>query len=287
MNLVEFIIRLMGPKKILSNELEFQKALNIKKNENKNKIPKMMFKSNVSKEAIRNSEVLHLFMDNTDKAIIYLHGGCYVSEASVFHYKFVDRIVVDGNVDVYFPLYPLVPNNTYKETYELLVDLYNKLIDCYKEVIFMGDSAGGGLALAFVEYLNEKSMPMPSKLILISPWVDISMSNVNLLKYEDMDPMLSIFGLKESGKLWAGDLDVKDYKVSPIYGNLSNIPKTLLFVGTREVFYPDIVLLHEKLIENNIDSELIVGKNMNHIYPIYPISYGKDARKLIIEMINK
>jgi len=159
-------------------------------------------------------------------------------------------------------------------------------LESNKKIILMGDSAGGGFALAFTQYLKELNIKLPFKLILISPWVDISMSNPSICEYEKIDPILSRCGLVEIGKYWAGDLDVKDYKLSPIFGNLVNIPNTLLFAGENEILYPDICLLYDKLKYNGVNCEFVVGKNMNHDYPLYPFKLCKIAREKIIEYIN-
>jgi len=113
------------------------------------------------------------------------------------------------------------------------------------------------------------------------------MSNPDIKNYEDIDPMLSSYCLIESGKLWIGDLAANDYKVSPIYGKMDNIPETLIFTGTKELLYPDICLLHKKLEENNIKAKLIVENNIYHDYPLYPVKQGTKARKEIVKFIKK
>lgn len=153
-----------------------------------------------------------------------------------------------------------------------------------KPIIIMGDSAGGGLSAAFCEYLTVKDLPQPKNLILISPWLDISMSG----NYDEVefDPMLGVDGIREMGKAWAGDLDTKDYRVSPLFGEVSKLPKTTLFTGTHEIFYVDIINFYEKLKENGVDAELNVGEGMTHVYAIYPlVPESKEAFKHIVEVI--
>ena len=102
----------------------------------------------------------------------------------------------------------------------------------------------------------------------------------------EFDPMLGIDGLREMGETWAGDLDPKDYKVSPMFGDVSNLAKTTLFVGTHEIFYPDVVKFYNKLIENGVDAELNVGEEMTHVYAIYPlVPESKEAFNHIVEVI--
>lgn len=153
-----------------------------------------------------------------------------------------------------------------------------------KPIIIMGDSAGGGLSVAFCEYLAANDLPQPENLIPISPWLDVSMSG----DYDDVefDPMLGVDGLREMGETWAAGLDPKDYKVSPLFGDVEGLAKTTLFVGTHEIFYPDVVKFYNKLIDNGVDAELNVGEGMTHVYAIYPlVPESKEAFKHIVEII--
>lgn len=249
------------------------------------KIPKKIYKTKVESKDLFNCQML-TFNDNeeTERVVIYLHGGIYVNEIKLPHVLFCDNLAKKVNATVYTPIYPLAPNHTYEETYEILENLYQHLLERNKSIIIMGDSAGGGLSTAFSEYLAEKNLPQAKNLILISPWLDISMSG----DYDkvEFDPMLGVDGLREMGEKWAGNLDSKDYKVSPLFGDVTKLPKTTLFVGTHEIFYPDVVKFYNKLKDNGADAELNIGEEMNHVYVIYPlIPEAKEAFKHIVEII--
>ena len=102
----------------------------------------------------------------------------------------------------------------------------------------------------------------------------------------EFDPMLGVDGLREMGETWAAELDPKDYKVSPLFGEVENLPKTTLFVGTHEIFYPDVVKFYNKLKDNGVDAELNVGEEMTHVYAIYPlVSESKEAFKHLVKVI--
>ena len=173
------------------------------------------------------------------------------------------------------PLYPLAPEFNVKHAFYLL----NRLYDLYigQKVILAGDSAGGGLALAFTEYLLQSQKVLPQKLILFSPWVDLSMDNLDAKKYEKIDPSLSVVGLKVVGKAWAGDTFVKDYTVSPLYGNLKGLCPVFLTTGERELFLPDITRLKNRLQNEKVPLRFYVGKGLNHAYPLYPIVEAKQT----------
>ena len=248
-------------------------------------IPKRLCRSKVeSKDMFGCQMVVFNDVEDVERIVIYLHGGIYVNEIKKTHILFCDKLARKVNATVFAPIYPLAPNHTYEETYEILEKLYEHLLAINKPIVVMGDSAGGGLSAAFCEHLAVKDWPQPKNLILISPWLDISMSG----NYDEVefDPMLGVDGLREMGETWAGDLDPKDYKVSPLFGEVSGLPKTTLFVGTHEIFYPDVVEFYNKLKDNDVNAELNIGEKMNHVYAIYPlVPESKAAFNHIVEVI--
>ena len=244
-------------------------------------IPKRIYHTKVESKDIFGCQML-LFNDTEDaeRLVIYLHGGIYVNEIRQPHIFFCDKLAKKVNATVYAPIYPLAPNHTYEETFEIVEKLYKHLLTLDKTILIMGDSAGGGLSAEFCEYLAANDFPQPKNLILISPWLDISISG----DYEkvEYDPMLGVDGLRKMGEKWAGNLDSKDYKVSPLFGEVSKLPKTTLFVGTHEILYPDVENFYKKLKDNHIDVELNIGKEMTHVYPIYPmVPESKEAFRIL------
>lgn len=249
------------------------------------KIPKMIYHTKVeSKDMFGCQMVTFNDVENTERLVIYLHGGIYVNEIRQPHISFCDKLAKKVNACIFTPIYPLAPNHTYEETYEIVEKLYAHLLTIKKPITIMGDSAGGGLTAAFCEYLGNNNLPQPNNIILISPWVDVSMSG----NYDDVeyDPMLGVDGAREMGKSWAGDLNPKDYKVSPLFGEVSKLPKTTIFIGTHEIIYSDVVKFHDKLKDNGVDVELNVGEKMSHVYPLYPmVPEAKEAFNHIVEIL--
>ena len=225
--------------------------------------------------------------ENRRKTILYLHGGAYVDQLTDLHTDFCNDLANHTDSYVVMPVYPLAPNHTYEETYAFLDSLYPELRNSSEELTIMGDSAGGGLAVAYCEYLAEKGMEQPDHLIAISPWLDISMTSSDYAPYQETDPMLRVEGTVVMGKAWAGDTDTKNYMLSPYYGDVSGLPETTLFVGTREILYPDVTSFCQKLKDAGVDAVLHVGEGMNHIYPLYPIvPEAGEAKTIIYDVIN-
>ncbi len=255
-------------------------------NDESYKLPSSNYQSNVHIENLYGSEAIYFDnSNNPDGYVLYIHGGAYVNQMSNYHVSYCDKLAKLTNYTVIAPLYPLAPEHKYEETYTLINKIYDDLLEKNKPIVIMGDSAGGGFSIAYCEYLNKNGKRLPTKAVLLSPWVDCSMSNKEYDNYPD--PMLGVIGLKRMGEAWAGDTDIKDYRISPLFGDVTNFPKTLMFVGTREIFNPDVRLFQNKLINAGVDSTLEIGKGMNHVYPVYPVLEARMALNKIAEFVTK
>lgn len=226
--------------------------------------------------------------NHSNISVLYLHGGGYISECSTYQWKFVNRLADETDAEIIVPDYPLAPWHTYEETYDLLYDWYVpwQYGNESRIIVIMGDSAGGGLALGFTEYLRKMDAPLPNAVILISPWIDLSMTNPEIGDYEDEDPMLDIGTLQAAADAWAGGTALTDYRLSPIYGDLNELPDVTILTGTRELLYPDATLLYDRLLDAGNYAALIVGEGMNHDYPLLPIPEGRAAIHQIADRIT-
>lgn len=208
------------------------------------------------------------------RTILYIHGGAWFQDPLDNHFEYIDLLATTLNAKVVMPIYPKIPHRDYRTTFELLSKLYQHLInkiDDPNQMIIMGDSAGGQIALAFAQQLKKDNEPQPSHIVLISPVLDATFSNPEAQKYEKKDPMIGIEGSRYFVKLWAGDTPLDDYKLSPMYGDLEDLGHITITMGTKETLYPDAVKFSHMLNEKGIKHEFIPGYSLFHIYPIFPI----------------
>ena len=212
--------------------------------------------------------------ENSENAILYIHGGAYINEVNYQHLLYCLKLSRKLDFYVLVPVYPLAPSHKAEESYGLISELYKSLMP-RQNLTIMGDSAGGGFVHSFCQYLNSVGLAQPHKIITFSPWVDISMSNP---PYDSKnDPILGEIGLREIGKTWAGNMDTKDYRVSPIFGDNTGLADCLIFAGENEIFYKDIIKYDENLKSDGVNVKLITGQGMFHIYPLFPIPEAKKA----------
>ena len=220
--------------------------------------------------------------------VFYLHGGAYFMDFTNAHWNFLKKLVDGADVKLIAPAYRLVPFATYREAFDLVVPLYRE----YREnnpdqkVILMGDSAGGGLSVSVTEQLKADGIRLPDELVLLSPWVDISMDNEQISKYESRDPFLMVHTLNICAEKWKGNLDPHDWHVSPIYGDLKGIRNVTVFVGTSEILFPDVTKFF-RMLDRDPSNELIVGDEMNHVFPLFPIPEAVPAINKIFAAVAR
>jgi acetyl esterase/lipase len=130
-------------------------------------------------------------------------------------------------------------------------------------------------------------MPFPIHTAVVSPWLDVTMSNERISEYEKKDGILSLKNLKEAGAMYAGDIDPKNPIVSPMFGSTENLGSILMFVGTHEVFFPDCIEFVEKLKQaNGTNAELIIGEELFHDWVVVPLPESMNTIKTIVNFFK-
>ena len=275
-------MRKKGADHMFSKE-NFPNVLTMLQSRQGQEFPQTDTKNQQGHSVIANNDVYTLERDHADSVIIYLHGGAYAFGLSEKQVKFCDTLAERLNAKVYILLYPLTPQATYHDAYPFLDAVYDEALKENKPVYFVGDSAGGGLALSFAQCLRDKGAPLPKKMVLLSPWVDLSLSDPDVPTYEEKDLQLDAYGLVEIGRLWAAELELKDPLVSPLYGDLKNLPPTMMFCGTDDIMAPDNTKLFHQMKDAGIDCSLTFGEGLGHVFVIEDIPEAEKAQDMIVD----
>jgi len=181
--------------------------------------------------------------------ILYTHGGAYINALQWIHWEIIRKLVERLGARVTVPIYPLAPEHTYREAFAFLADVYRTVLQHAPDqpIVLCGDSAGGGFALAQAIHYRDLGLRLPDRLVLFSPWLDITMSNPDNALVEPRDIMLGTPGLLQCGQWWAGGDDPRSPLLSPLFGNLAGLPPMDVFMGTAELFVADGRKLKEKV----------------------------------------
>lgn len=200
--------------------------------------------------------------------ILYFHGGSYVAEASKNHWDFIENIVEETGSTVIMPDYPLTPKYNYKDVFEMVEPLYQEIIEKVgvDNLIMAGDSAGGGLTLALEEKLSKTETPLPKKTILISPWLDVRLTNEKISEVQKVDKELSKEKLLLAGIAYAGEDGMESYLVNPIDGDMSKLKNIIIMTGTHDILNPDVDILVEKAKQVGVEIQVKEYEEAPHIW---------------------
>jgi len=225
----------------------------------------------------------------TNTKVLYLHGGAYIQGFARIHWDFFKSLIKETGCTVIAPDYPLAPELTFKDSFEMLGPIYKELITSVgsDNLILMGDSSGGGFALALAQLMKTEGIPLPKRIILLSPWLDITMENPELRIIEPSDPVLEIKGLIKAGKAYAGDEDPHLYLLSPINGDLEGLPRISLFTSTRDILVADARKFKKITEEKGIGINYFEYEEMVHDWILLYLPESKQAIKQIAELVLK
>lgn len=218
-----------------------------------------------------------------DQIFVFLFGGAYFLQPTKDHWHFAQRLAQQTNTRVLVPQYALAPTHQFTVAYDQLHRLYTALYQDtpVSRITLIGDSAGAGLAAGFCEWLGQHQMPQPGHLVLISPWLDLTLTNPLIAKYQQRDVVLDVDGLRRVGQIWAGTTPLDDYRLSPINGPVEVLKNVLIFAGTDEIMFPDIMKFVKMLRSRNVVVEAQIGRQLYHEFPLTPIPESTGAIRQI------
>lgn len=227
-------------------------------------------------------------LDNCEKSgfLLYIHGGSFIEKANRFQIEFAKKVALKSNSTLIFCDYPVAPYSDCLEMFSLFEKLYQIIISKNQTINFIGDSAGGGFAISFAKYVKDKGYKTPSKIITLSPWLDIAMEDDEIYDIAKYDNMCGVDGTKYMGKLWARDIDLKDSLVSPYYADVKDIGEITIITGGHDILKKQCKEFHEKLKKEKIAHNYIFYKDQGHIFGILPIKESKEVIKDIIKILD-
>jgi epsilon-lactone hydrolase len=189
----------------------------------------------------------------SSRHIIYTHGGAFVNPLQKAHWDIIESLIAATGATVTVPIYPLAPEHQYLETFRFLEQVYRDVLTktAAQRVVLCGDSAGGHLALSQTLYFRENGLPLPARIVLFSPWLDVAMLNPEAKALEPKDIMLRVNNLRVMGKWWAGAADPSIPLISPINGNLRGLPPIDIYQGTEDILLADARRLRDLVTAAN------------------------------------
>ena len=205
------------------------------------------------------------------RTVVYVHGGGYVAPIDPFHVRYVARLARALQARIVLPDYPLAPEHTWQDSFDSMTALTARWAGEPGGAVLAGDSAGGGYALALAQALRDRGATAPTHLLLHAPWVDLTTSTPETVEVSAGDPWLFLGKLHAYAQWWAGTVhDRARPEVSPALGDLSGLPRALVFCGTRDTLMPGCRLLARLGAEAGWDLTYVEVPDLIHVYPMLP-----------------
>lgn len=224
------------------------------------------------------------------RELLYLHGGAYINPIVRQHWQLLTRLVRGAQAAATVPLYPLAPQASHREALDFALRQYRALLArrAPGSLTLMGDSAGGGLALALAQRLRDEGLPQPARLLLISPWVDLQLpeDDAELQALAARDPMLDLPGLREAARLWADGAALHEPALSPVNGRLDGLAPMTVFIGTRDLLWPGVRRLRERAQAQGAALRYVEAPGMLHAWPLLPQAEARQALRQIVQILR-
>lgn len=221
----------------------------------------------------------------TTKWIYYLHGGAFVQGIQTIHWQFVKRLLDKGDYHVAILDYPLLPHTNWANLLEegkQAIQLVRAREDCTK-LAWMGDSAGAGLILALAQDKAKQAKKMNEPIILISPWLDFSVSHPLQKELESKDAILKIDSLQQLGQMLDYPQTEPHQGFGPLFGDSSKLTFTHVFTSSYDLLTTDAI----QFKEHDPHIQLYHYEKMLHDWILFGIPESKQAIKQIQTILEE
>lgn len=270
-------------------EKEWKIFQQMREEESKKQIPLLQKALNVkiSKRKIAGVAVFDLTpailpAKNDNRVLLHLHGGGYVLGAGDAGLSEAIYMAGLGHFKVISADYRMAPQFPFPAALDDALQVYRALLEQYPaaNIGVFGTSAGGALTLSLALAAKKDGLPLPGAIAAGTPWADLAPNGDTYYANSEIDNVLVNYGgwLQAAVKAYAGQHDLQDPLLSPIYGDLSGFPPTFLASGTRDLFLSNTARMHRKLLEANVISPLLVLEGISHAQYLH---LGPDAPETV------
>lgn len=233
------------------------------------------------------AEWMKLPQNNSQKAMLYFHGGMYVTGSAQSHRQHVYKFVKGSGVNALVFDYRLAPEHPFPAAVDDALAAYNYILEQDfdpKHIVFVGDSAGAGLCLATLLAIKENGITLPAAAAVLSPWTDLMLTGKSY--QTNVNKCLSPKGSAENAsQFYADKTDKRNPLVSPLYGDLKGLPPLHISAGGNEILLDDSVQFAQKARAAGVEVTLRVEKGMCHCYPAFGNLF-KESRLALDEICN-
>jgi acetyl esterase/lipase len=206
------------------------------------------------------------------KLLLYLHGGAYVLGGCDMYRQMVSHMARAGRIQALLPEYRLSPEHKYPAAIDDAVGIYRTLLQQGikpESIVFAGDSAGGGLAVATLLALRDAGDPLPAAAVLLSPFLDVSGSGESMQSRAMQDPWFHAEDISTIADYYCAAEQRREPLVSPVFADVGGLPPLYIQVGDDEILLSDSERIAQKIEVAGGEVELEVWPKMWHVFQMF------------------
>lgn len=219
--------------------------------------------------------------------IFHIHGGVFFLGSLKTHRAFLSQIAARTQMQVLHVDYPLSPEHPFPEAVEALFAVYLNLLEQgiqAKDIILSGDSCGANLAVALAVKIREAQLEQVSGLILLSPFLDLTLTSESLRFNQKHDALLSIEALETGIDYYLPkEIDRGDPRVSPVFEDLTGLPPTLIQVGSKEILMDDGKRFQQQAEAAGVEVEFKIYTGMWHNFQMFS-AWFEEAQQALADL---
>jgi acetyl esterase/lipase len=204
--------------------------------------------------------------------VLYFHGGVYVIGDAFLAADLASQIGRRTRAKVISVDYRLAPEHPYPAAVDDALAAYEALLHngtAPSGIVFAGESAGGGLAIATLVNARDHGLPLPAAAFVMSPYADLTLAGTTLETKREVDPLLSRELLQPRVIDYTSGQDAARGLISPIFADLSDLPPLIIQAGTHEVLLDDAVRLAQQAVAADIEVTLDITPRVPHVFQAY------------------
>lgn len=217
------------------------------------------------------------------RLLLYLHGGAYILGGCDLHRQVVSHIARSAGMDALLPEYRLAPEYRFPAAVDDAVAIYKAVVASGikpEDIVFAGDSAGGGLAVATLLALRDAQDPLPAGAVLLSPFLDATGSGDSMRTRASQDPWFHADDLPVITAHYCDEHQRRFPLVSPVFADVEGLPPMYIQVGDDEILLSDSERFADALVAAGIEVKLDVWPDMWHVFQMF-IGKMPESRKAI------
>lgn len=206
-----------------------------------------------------------------DCAILYLHGGGYITGSASTHLPMVGSLAASASVRAVIPDYRLAPEHPFPAGFQDALSVWRGLRAegvASGRIILAGDSAGGGMALALLAHLLNEG-ECPAGLLVFSPWTDLTLGGQSLKSNAATDVILPVERIEDLRALVLPDGKMDDPRLSPLFGNFDGAPPVYFQASRTEILLDDTLRMEKRLRHSGVETRVDLWPDAPHVWQLF------------------